>query len=387
MKAWRQLKNKLWRESRDTQFLQNRCSLSISFALLQLIGCTLYVWGLLSTEGNKDKDFYIGSSKACLSHRLLSIKLPDIVGRSPRSLDDLKCWKATELKNWLLHYSVAVLCPVLNPLYLFHWTLLIGGIGILCSDSSVNDNLSSADSMLQDFILLMGILYAPTKCTMNVHLLQHLAYYFSRRGPIWAYSCFAFEGKNAFIKPLVHGMHHEVEQIGCTIGHCFGLSNLTNDVLANANVPKDSKRLIRSLTGYSRSNYRTSSRIEGGYLCEKHSNVNSNILTLVNVHVIQLLTDGRKIMKLRLIVDLRVTRVKNSIPLWLKHGKQTQLLSNILKILLFVMGESSSFWNWIVKQSAFAINWRKLLTMSDLTSVTVTQLCIPSLSVMMTEIN
>jgi len=96
------------------------------------------------SEVNKDKDFYIGSSKACLSHRILSIKPPDTIGRLPRSLDDLKHWKATELKNWLLHYSVAVLHPVLHPLYLFHWTLLVGGIGILCSDSIVNDDLSNA---------------------------------------------------------------------------------------------------------------------------------------------------------------------------------------------------------------------------------------------------
>ena len=136
--------------------------------------------------------------------------------------------------------------------------------------------------MLQ-YVLLMGILYAPTKCTMNVHLLQHLAYHVSRRGPIWAYSCFAFEGMNAFIKPLVHGTHHVMQQIGCTIGLCFGLSNFTKDVLTNANIPKHSKCLRRSLTGYSKSNYKTSSRIiAGGYLCGKHS----NILILVKVHVI-----------------------------------------------------------------------------------------------------
>ena len=91
---------------------------------------------------------------------------------------------------------------------------------------------------------------------------------------------------NAFIKPLVHGMHHAMEQIGCAIGLCFGLSNFTKDVLANANVPKDSKRLIRSLTGYSKSNYKTSSRIGGRYLSGKHSNIDSNILTLLKVHVI-----------------------------------------------------------------------------------------------------
>ena len=40
-------------------------------------------------------------------------------------LDDLEHWKATELKNWLLHYSVGVLRNISNPLYFYHWTLLV----------------------------------------------------------------------------------------------------------------------------------------------------------------------------------------------------------------------------------------------------------------------
>ena len=64
------------------------------------------------------------------------------------------------------------------------------------------------------------------------------------------------------------------------------LTLVTKDVLAYANVPKDSKRLIRSLTSYSKSNYKTSSRIAGGYLCGKHSNIDANSLTLLKVHVI-----------------------------------------------------------------------------------------------------
>ena len=163
-------------------------SFAIDWMHCVYLGVVKYIMTLQLSEGNKDKDFYIGSTKTCLSHKLLSIKPSDIVGRLPRSLDHLKHWKATEFKNWLLHYSVAVLCPALNPLYLFHQTLLVGGIGIRCSDSIVNNNLSSANNMLQDFVFLMGIMYPLTKCTMNVHLLQHLAYYVSRRGLIWAVS-------------------------------------------------------------------------------------------------------------------------------------------------------------------------------------------------------
>ena len=182
------------------------------------LGVVKYIMHLKTSDGNKDKVFLVGAKTLSMSHKLLSIKPPDIVGRLPRSLEDLKHWKATELKNWLLHYSVPVLYKILNPLYIFHWSLLVGATGMLCSDSISNTDLKEADGMLQDFVLLMEILYGPTRCTMNVHLLQHLAYYVSRRGPLWAYSCFAIESMNAFIKPLVHGTHQAMEQIGCAIG-------------------------------------------------------------------------------------------------------------------------------------------------------------------------
>lgn len=79
-----------------------------------------------------------------------------------------------------------------------------------------------------------------------------------------------------------------MEQIGCAIGLCFGLSNFTQQILAQTDVSKDSKCLLQSLTGYSRSSYKTSSKVVGGYLCGKvKDNVNiENILTLVRVFVI-----------------------------------------------------------------------------------------------------
>ena len=194
-------------------------SFAIDWMHCVCLGVVKYIMRLQMSDGNRDKPFYLGAKKASISRQLLSIKLPDIVGRLPRSVEDLKHWKATELKNWLLHYSVAVLRNKLNALHAFHWSLLVGAIGILCSDSISHEDLRHADSMLQDFVLLMGILYGPTQCTMNIHLLQHLAYYVSRRGPLWAYSCFAFESMNAFIKPLVHGTHHPMEQIGCGLDY------------------------------------------------------------------------------------------------------------------------------------------------------------------------
>ena len=126
------------------------------------VGVVKYIMQLQVSDGNRDKPLYVGAKEASISHQLLLIKPPDIVRRLPRSLEDLKHWKATELKNWLLHYSVAGLRNKLNALYVFHWSSLVGTIGILCSDSIYHEDLRHVDSMLQDFVLLMGILYGPT---------------------------------------------------------------------------------------------------------------------------------------------------------------------------------------------------------------------------------
>lgn len=264
-------------------------SFAIDWMHCVCLGVVKYIMEMVLSEGNKGSVFYIGSSKGSLTKKLLSIKPPDIVGRLPRCLEDLKHWKATEFKNWLLHYSEAVLCGTMHPLYFFHWTLLIGGTGILCSDSISKQDLEKADSMLQDFVFLMTILYGQTKCTMNVHLLQHFAYYVTRRGPLWSYSCFAFESMNAFIKPLIHGTHHAMEQVGAAIGLCYGISDFTQKHLEKSRVPKECKDLLRRLTGCQKSSSNTSINVKGGYLCgqNKKSNVDNNMKTLLKIYVLK----------------------------------------------------------------------------------------------------
>ena len=52
------------------------------------LGVVKYVMQLQLSDGNKDKDFYVGMSKARMTQQLLSIRPPDIVDRLPRSVDD-----------------------------------------------------------------------------------------------------------------------------------------------------------------------------------------------------------------------------------------------------------------------------------------------------------
>lgn len=243
-------------------------SFAIDWMHCVALGVVKYVLNLMLADKWKGTQFYIGSKMESLSTRLVSIKPPDNIGRLPRSFRELKNWKATELKNWLLHYSVPVLRSSAKPVYFFHWCLLASAVGILCSDSISQDSIVQASEMLKDFVVLMGIIYGPTKCTMNVHLLQHLSYYVTRRGPLWSYSCFAFESLNAFLKSMVHGTHHAMEQIGCALGLSYGTPGFIEKTSAASTVSQEALSLLRKLNGQFRQPNK-SLNIDGGYFLGK----------------------------------------------------------------------------------------------------------------------
>lgn len=48
---------------------------------------------------------------------------------------------------------------------------------------------------------------------MNVHLLSHLAETVRSWGPLWAYSCFSFEGMNGYMKTFFHGTREMSTQV------------------------------------------------------------------------------------------------------------------------------------------------------------------------------
>ena len=48
---------------------------------------------------------------------------------------------------------------------------------------------------------------------MNMHILSHLVGCVKNWGPIWCYSCFAFETRNSDIKRLFHGSRDMSKQV------------------------------------------------------------------------------------------------------------------------------------------------------------------------------
>lgn len=82
---------------------------------------------------------------------------------------------------------------------------------------------------------------------MNIHILQYLASYVARCGPLWAYSCLVFKNMNACVKRLVHGTHHPKEQMGCTLGLCYAMTEFIKQSLKEKTLPKEAHTVLQRL--------------------------------------------------------------------------------------------------------------------------------------------
>ena len=158
--------------------------------------------------------FYIGRRVAEIDHQLLQQSPPNEFSRPPRSIKKhFKYWKASELRNWLLFYSLPLLLDFLPSLYWHHYALLVNSIHILLGSMITDAQLDAADHMLADFYALLPELYGEASCTANAHLLCHLTKYVRLWGPLWTHSSFGYESKNGQLKHLFHGKHDIFHQI------------------------------------------------------------------------------------------------------------------------------------------------------------------------------
>lgn len=157
----------------------------------------------------KSGPWYIGDKVQDIDLFIAGIKVPDYVKRLPRGFKDFKFWKASELRAFLLFYSLPIFKQYLLPdNYYEHWFLLVASISIFLKDSISEDDINAAEIMLRSFVRDVGLLYGEVCYTYNVHTLLHLPLLVKRWGPLWATSAFAFESFNGFIADHVHGTKH-----------------------------------------------------------------------------------------------------------------------------------------------------------------------------------
>lgn len=159
--------------------------------------------------------YFVGKSLREISTRLRNICPPDCIERLPRDLEkNYNHLKATELQTWLLFYCVPCLSGILPNNYLGHIAKLSEAAHTLLGDGISSAALARAEILLDQFYEEFEGLYGSGSCGLNVHNAGfHLVEYVRRWGPMWAWSCFAFEDANAMVLQSVHGTGDVLNQI------------------------------------------------------------------------------------------------------------------------------------------------------------------------------
>ncbi len=189
-------------------------SIPVDYMHCVLEGVTRWLLKSWFNSKNHMAPFYIGRHVKQIDRELLKQRPPSEFSRPPLSIQShLRYWKASELRYWLLFYSLPLLLNHLPSLYWHHYALLVCAIHIMLSDSITSTQVDAAEQMLADFYHLMPQLYGESSCTHNCHLLSHLGKYVRLWGPLWTHSAFGFESKNGHLKHLFHGKTDIVHQI------------------------------------------------------------------------------------------------------------------------------------------------------------------------------
>ncbi|XP_014237104.1 uncharacterized protein LOC106659202 [Trichogramma pretiosum] len=146
----------------------------VDFLHACLVGVTeLHTNILLSNVG---EEYYVGdpTKTHIINQRLLSIKPPTCVGKTPRGITERNNWKASEWLTWLLYYSIPCLSGLTQKKYIIHLSLFVRAMNILLSDSITPKMLHTANELLITFVFQFGKLYGNNYMHYNVHLLLHL---------------------------------------------------------------------------------------------------------------------------------------------------------------------------------------------------------------------
>ncbi len=118
-----------------------------------LEGVTRWLLRTWIDSHNHNQPYYIGRCVKKLDKLLLQQQPPHELSRSPRSLEaHLKYLKASELRSWLLFYSLPLLLDILPSLYLHHFALLVCAVHILLQDSFTKQQIDAADEMIMELL-------------------------------------------------------------------------------------------------------------------------------------------------------------------------------------------------------------------------------------------
>jgi hypothetical protein len=179
-----------------------------------LLGVQKLLISLWFSNTFKGKPFNFCNHVSEVDERLLSIRPTLNISRLPRSIQsDLKYWKASEYRSFLLYYGAPILKGILDSSRFAHFLLLVNSVHTLLKTGSTNTEVDLSEAMLLEFVSQFSCLYDTCYMTLNLHQLVHLADSVRTLGPLYTHSCFPFEDKNGILLRMICGTQNIDNQI------------------------------------------------------------------------------------------------------------------------------------------------------------------------------
>ena len=179
----------------------------ICLGVMKKLLSTLWCNGKPSTKISHLKCSNISNSLVSLA-KCISLEF----NRKPRTLIELKRWKATEFRQFLLYTGPVVLLPNLRKDRYSNFLSLHVAATIL-SNSEYFDSIEYAFQLLQYFVKTFKILYGPQYISHNIHNLIHIAEDVKNHGPLDNFSAFQFENFLQTILKSIRKNDKVLEQI------------------------------------------------------------------------------------------------------------------------------------------------------------------------------
>ena len=176
--------------------------------------------------------WYCGTKVELADSKLLQIKPPLNITRTPRSIQQHRSyWKASEYRNWLLFYSLPVMYSILPIEYLAHHMLLVEAVHTLLQCTITTTMINKVEKLIQHYCFKFQFYYSERYMTANVHYLLHLPMVVQNLGPLFAYSCFPYEGTNGHLLSCIKGTQHVDSQILETVSISQGIAHIAEQYL------------------------------------------------------------------------------------------------------------------------------------------------------------
>ncbi|XP_071639254.1 uncharacterized protein [Temnothorax longispinosus] len=207
-------------------------------------------------SSNHEKDWYIGNKVDLIDEKLLRIKPPCEITRTPRSISERNLWKASEWKHFLLYYSLICLQNVMPLQYVKHWFLFVFSMHIFLQEKISDVDVLTATRALEMFVLKIEDLYGLEYYKFNVHLLLHIPEFVKQFGALWATSTFPYEHYNGVLRKMFRNSQAVPEQICKLYMRSKRVESLCLEVFSRPDCFENAKILYDKISGtYHTKNY------------------------------------------------------------------------------------------------------------------------------------